>query len=380
MSYKATVYNIMISAPGDAAIEVATAARLVKEWDTLHSKERKIKLNPLHWSTDYFADSRDFPQDGINKQLVSNADILLAIFKHRIGSSTGIHPSGTCEEIAIAREFDIPVAIYFSSEEPADNADMEQWNSLCAYRQSLKAKPDRTGSAYSEYSNLAQLKELLRLAINTAVTQLAQNDNEKTKSTEITISITNPADQQVADLDLSKQAKLVLLSAITSDGRIIAAPNSKTITSGGITFSNYGITREAVEELKNDGFIHEENSELGIFLVAPKLKAEQANFPLDPFASNILQQACSGGGVIRCNTWINDSFCLRFGNSSIESDGDPKEEMKLRKALSDLESQGMLKPQDSTRKHFEVTSKGYHIFEQLEKCEPNSLNTIQNIF
>jgi hypothetical protein len=56
------------------------------------------------------------PQAIINAQAVDRADIVVAFFDSRLGTSTGVDVSGTAEEINRAVDMGKPVHVYFSDE------------------------------------------------------------------------------------------------------------------------------------------------------------------------------------------------------------------------------------------------------------------------
>lgn len=74
----------------------------------------------------------------INSQAVDKADIVVAFFDSRLGSSTGLDVSGTAEEIHRAIELGKPVHIYFSEEPIPRDADLGQLAALNAFRSQLE--------------------------------------------------------------------------------------------------------------------------------------------------------------------------------------------------------------------------------------------------
>jgi hypothetical protein len=56
-------------------------------------------LLPRRWELDAIPNAEGHPQDWINRELIDNADILIAVFQARIGSPTKGSISATVEEI-----------------------------------------------------------------------------------------------------------------------------------------------------------------------------------------------------------------------------------------------------------------------------------------
>lgn len=164
MSYQARVYNIMIASPSDVSQERQTIREAIFEWNYKHSHLNRMVLIPLGWETHavpLLGEGQDRRgQKVINDMVLKNADVLVAIFKSRIGSPTGRSASGTIEEINIHRSLGKPVLRYFGK---------------CISLHSVflpfgkQAKHSRTVRAYKEeckkdglideYGNVRELKE-----------------------------------------------------------------------------------------------------------------------------------------------------------------------------------------------------------------------------
>jgi hypothetical protein len=90
---------------------------------------------PVKWETHATPKSGVRPQEAINRQLVSECDILVGMFWTKIGTPTGVAESGTVEEIdqfVAARK---PALLYFSSR-PIDpnKIDLKQHTRLKAFK------------------------------------------------------------------------------------------------------------------------------------------------------------------------------------------------------------------------------------------------------
>lgn len=108
-----TRYRVLLSAPSDAEVECKAAEEELHKINRMHCLETGIDFFPTDWRRDSRADSGDEPQKLLNKQIVEDADIILAIFKERFGTPTNKYGSGTEEEIFLGLELGKPVLIYF---------------------------------------------------------------------------------------------------------------------------------------------------------------------------------------------------------------------------------------------------------------------------
>lgn len=108
-----TRYKILLSAPSDTVAECKAAEEELLKINRTHCSETGIDFFPTDWRRDSRADSGDEPQQLLNKQIVEDADIILAIFKERFGTPTSQYGSGTEEEIFLGLEMKKPVLVYF---------------------------------------------------------------------------------------------------------------------------------------------------------------------------------------------------------------------------------------------------------------------------
>jgi hypothetical protein len=113
MPLSITRYKVLLSAPSDAKAECKIADEELQRINRMHCSETGIDFFPTDWRRDSRADSGNEPQKLLNKQIVEDADIILAIFKERFGTPTGEYGSGTEEEIFLGLELGKPVLIYF---------------------------------------------------------------------------------------------------------------------------------------------------------------------------------------------------------------------------------------------------------------------------
>lgn len=153
-----TRYTVLLSAPGDAAHECEIADEELQKITRTHSGETGIEFYPTDWRRDSRADSGDEPQKLLNKQIVEDADIILAIFKERFGTPTSQYGSGTEEEIMLGLEMGKTVLVYFWEPEngfvPRDSA---QFAKIAELRKKLQTK-----AVYKSFADDAKLGNLIR--------------------------------------------------------------------------------------------------------------------------------------------------------------------------------------------------------------------------
>ena len=141
MSYIATVIPVMIASPGDVEQEREEVRNAIYNWNDINSKNTSMILNPIGWETHGAPEMGDRAQALINKRLLTDCDLLIAVFWTRIGTPTGSYESGTVEEIERHMAEDKPTMIYFSKT-PIDysKVDRDQYDllRLCCTNLSVK--------------------------------------------------------------------------------------------------------------------------------------------------------------------------------------------------------------------------------------------------
>lgn len=140
MSFPATGLYVLIASPSDTREIRAVARRAIEEWNELNAEPYGVVLVPLMWETTATPELGDRPQGIINRQLVSQADVLVGIFWTRLGSATGVAESGTVEEIEHFMATKQPVLLYFSKEPVVPGTiDVEQFARLNTFKTKLRS-------------------------------------------------------------------------------------------------------------------------------------------------------------------------------------------------------------------------------------------------
>jgi len=141
MSYTATVFSVMIASPSDVAAERSLIREVLAEWNVVHSRARRAVVLPIGWETHSSPEMGERPQEIINKKVLRNCDLLIAVFWTGIGTSTGEHESGTVEEIEEHIGAGKPVMLYFSSAPVVpESIDPEQYRRLTEFRKRCQAR------------------------------------------------------------------------------------------------------------------------------------------------------------------------------------------------------------------------------------------------
>ena len=265
MGYTATVIEIMIASPSDVSKERNIIRDVISDWNVTNARDRNVVLLPLSWETHTSPEMRDRPQEIINRQLLYDADLLVAVFWTRLGSPTGVAPSGTVEEIEKHLKADKPAMIYFSSVPVhPDSIDNEQYSALKAFKESCKQK-----GLIEEYETPEQFKD--KFSRQLAQTVIHHFTNPSADSS----GISQSPEQEVAP-SLSDPARELLREAIQTQQGVICRIGNQVQTNGR-QFAESGDSRSvarwrsAVDELNNLDLIEDFGERTGeIFRVTDK--------------------------------------------------------------------------------------------------------------
>lgn len=189
--------RIVFCGPGDVAKELNIAAEVVDQWNRDHFDSLNCGLRLLNWKTDATPSMAERGQAVINRELIDAAELIVAVFWRRFGTPTGMHDSGTAEEVIRAMSRDKPVMLYFSDiEAPMLEEDPEQEAKLLDFREKAMA----TGLPWS-FRSRKQFRESFSQHLKTRVTELlAKQGKSSRKSGSRTIkqSVQGSGNVQVA--------------------------------------------------------------------------------------------------------------------------------------------------------------------------------------
>jgi len=152
--------------PSDVLKEIEIGREVVNQWNLQHGESRGFWIKSQHWSSDSHPEMGDRPQAIINRQMLDESDVVIAIFWNRFGTPTGVAAAGTEEEIRRATARGRKVMVYFSDLE-AVNGPIDQIQSelLSQFRRKLRAE-GLCGSFSSRAEFRQQLTRHLAHAIN----------------------------------------------------------------------------------------------------------------------------------------------------------------------------------------------------------------------
>jgi hypothetical protein len=88
MPFVAHVLRVLIASPGDTRDERDAVERALHEWNASRAAREHVVLLPRRWETNAVPVLGGSGQGAINKQLLDNADVVIALFDSRLGQAT----------------------------------------------------------------------------------------------------------------------------------------------------------------------------------------------------------------------------------------------------------------------------------------------------
>jgi hypothetical protein len=142
MAYSVLARRLLISCPGDIpATDLHLVQKAINRWNGIYGERFGTAIIPISWGTHAAAEFGDAPQELLNRQLVDQCDVCLALFANRLGTPTASAESGTAEEIARLSENGRYVGVLRSRREVSNSQiDSDQLKSLEQYLETIKTK------------------------------------------------------------------------------------------------------------------------------------------------------------------------------------------------------------------------------------------------
>jgi hypothetical protein len=166
MTYSATAFRLLFSMPSDVPEDdLAMAIQTVGRWNAIYGQQFGAVVVPTNWKQHSVARHGVRPQEALNVQLVDEADIVIALFWHRLGSRTGTAESGTAEEIERAHQGNAYVGILRCRRDiPQQELDVSQIRRLERFFSDVRSR-----SLVLEYQDEADLARHVDAILNSAV-------------------------------------------------------------------------------------------------------------------------------------------------------------------------------------------------------------------
>lgn len=141
MSKRIIVYDLLISCPSDVSNYFEILEKEINRFNNLFGRFNDIIVRTRFWKQDTYPEIDKSPQEIINRQIVNDSDMVLAVFWTRFGSPTENYGSGTEEEIERMISEKKQVFLYFL-DKPINPSrlDFNQYNKLNKFKEKYKSQ------------------------------------------------------------------------------------------------------------------------------------------------------------------------------------------------------------------------------------------------
>ncbi len=182
--FDAHVLKVLIASPGDTAPFRDSVEQSLHLWNQDRAEGANSILLPRRWETGAVPelDGTD-GQSVINRQLVDDADIVVALFHQTLGRATERAVSGTAEELERAQKAGKPVHLYFGTMPVDRDHDRDQLAALDKFRDSIRAL-----GLYGSFSSAGDLENQVRRAVEYDITGMGLGSPNAT-STDVGASL-----------------------------------------------------------------------------------------------------------------------------------------------------------------------------------------------
>src|SRR5579863_4282522 len=108
------LFRLFVGAPSDVEEPLDIIRGQIEQWNRDHGPRARARVEFTNWRTHTHPAAGARPQAIINRQVVDQCDILVAVFRLRFGTPTGVAGSGTEEEIRRCIRKGKTVMVYFA--------------------------------------------------------------------------------------------------------------------------------------------------------------------------------------------------------------------------------------------------------------------------
>lgn len=165
-----THYYYLISCPSDVQEELEIVLNVIDEINMTVGEDNGINIKCLYWKNNARPSSGENGQNIINKQLLSRADGVIALFWTKFGTPTEEYGSGTEEEIEKSILQGKNVMLYFSNKPiNPDKIDYQQYVRVIEFKK-------RYSGLFAEYNTLDDFRQKLNRHILDLMSKLIEKE------------------------------------------------------------------------------------------------------------------------------------------------------------------------------------------------------------
>jgi|GEM_PF-3038632 len=365
MPYLAKSFKVLISGPTDVSSDIEYVKNAIYEWNSINSGKSGIVFLPLHWRTNTAPKlGKGGPQPIINKQLTDRADLVIALFRSRIGTETDSYISGTVEEIYEVKNSGKIVSVYFIDDQTkVSELDLEQLKKLREFKENLQG-------LYYEVEDTNKLESDLKRHLSILIdTEEYFSDSELSDEEGFQIKYTFDNDLTELESNLIVEASYdrngSIIVATSKDGLSIST-NNKSFLDGG-TGKDRAKWENSIDKLESLSLIESKNINNTVYNLTEigyEYAGNKNAYPnLSKDSTILLKSAVQNQGIISIIK-VGSSYAVETYGRKFSDGGENRNGVKWKSKVEELENSGLVEAKDYKRESFEVTNKGYEFVEE----------------
>lgn len=165
-------FRCLLISPSDVSSDRDAVAGMIQHWNGSVGAGLGVRIDLVRWETHSVPDLSRPPQEVLDDQLLRGIDVGVALFWSRIGTTTGLHESGSVQEIKALQSQGTRLLVYLCRRPmQPDQTDLVQLEKLEEFARELKAS-----GLLSEYRSEDELQKLLILHLTNLVLERIESD------------------------------------------------------------------------------------------------------------------------------------------------------------------------------------------------------------
>ncbi len=338
-----TVYDLLLSCPGDVQDLKDTIDACVKSFNASIGEANNIRIELKHWSTNSFSQSGDKPQNILNRQFVDDCDLCVALLGIRFGTPTDNYDSGTEEEIEKMLEQNKQVFLYFVERNvDPSKMDLDQYKKVQEFKSKYTDKGVYTvvksaEELRSSFQNALSLYFIKLVAPNTTQLQPTLAPNLVISSTEDEDTSITPFHTCYQKIKLVKDKEDTIRGLIEKIAKItITQPPEKSFDESESEISDEEFQEMAVADIM-DAVENEKISTMQLHRIMGTKPPEYKKVEINEEERELVSAFCEKHGIaLNSNFYflgnlqreIKFAFITAFGSNSISYLGSESEQKK----------------------------------------------------
>lgn len=181
MESSVRLFKLFIACPTDIQSEIQHIKEVVEEYNKSEGSRRSHRIEVLHWQSDLQPEVGENAQTLTNRQLLEDADIVVALFWSTIGTPHTNNESYTVAEIREAEQLGKSVMVYFSEcAIPQNLLEKDRFDEVQRFKEAYTQS-----GIYISYSNLADFEKRFRMNLGNTIHQLIQREIQESLPTKV---------------------------------------------------------------------------------------------------------------------------------------------------------------------------------------------------